>query len=372
MSIEPARQFATVHEIVKAARKNLTQGVWDYVVGGTDTETTLRRNRQSLDSIAFRPRVMRDVSARTAKTEFMGRDLRMPVILAPIGSLETVEEGGGATPAKAAEMYDVVHMLSSQAAPGLEGTAKAAPDNNRIFQLYVRGDHAFQDDHVKRAMDNGYFAFAVTVDLDLYTRRERDLANRYVRLSRRKATQDPAAYQKSIGFQAGYNWDDVKRFKDKFDIPLILKGIGCVEDAALALEHGVEGIYVTNHGGRALDTGRGSADVLPEIVAEVNGRAKVIYDGGVMRGSDIVKAMILGADAVGVGRLQCLGMAAAGVPGLLRVLELLEEEILICMGLLGVNGWDELDQSFICAADPVNEPTVFSQHPMVALEPHTY
>lgn len=371
MTIEPARQFATVHEIVKEARKNLSRGVWDYVVGGTDTETTLRRNRMALDSIAFRPRVMRDVSQRTAAASFMGRDLDMPIVLAPVGSLESVEPGGGATAAKASEIANVVHMLSSQTEPGLEGTAAAA-DNHRIFQLYVRGDQAFEDDLIKRAMDNGYFAFAVTVDLDLYTRRERDLANRHVRLSRRKAASDPEAYRKAIAYQAAYNWDNVKRFKDTYDFPLILKGIGCAEDSATAVEHGVDGIYVTNHGGRALDTGRGAIETLPEIVAEADGKATVIYDGGVMRGSDIVKAMILGADAVGVGRLQCLGMAAGGVPGLLRVLELLHEEILICLGLMGVNGWDELDGSFICPAEPVTEPHVFSQHPMIAPDPHVY
>jgi glycolate oxidase len=365
MSIESATEFATVHEIIKTAHKKLPRGVWDYVVGGTDTETTLRRNRMALDSIAFRPRVMRDVTRRKAAASFMGKDLRMPVILAPVGSLEMVEPGGAATSAKAAELFNVVHMLSSRAEPGLEGTAAAA-DNHRIFQLYIRGDDDFEDDHVKRAIDNGYFAFAITVDLDIYTRRERDHANRYGRI-RQKATEGDG-----FTFQAAYTWDNVKRFKDKHNIPLILKGIGSVEDAAKAVEHGVEGVYVSNHGGRALDTGRGAIEVLPEIVAEIGGKAKIIYDGGVMRGSDIVKAMILGADAVGVGRLQCLGMAAAGVPGLLRVLELLEEEILIAFGLMGVNGWDELDGSYICPAEPVDEPHVFSQHPMVQLEPYRY
>ena len=118
--------------------------------------------------------------------------------------------------------------------------------------------------------------------------------------------------------------------------------------------------------------GRGAIHMLPDIVAEVNGKASIVYDGGVMRGSDVVKAMILGADAVGVGRLQCLGMAAAGVPGVLRVLELLDEEIRICFGLLGVNNWDELDGSYVCEAEPVTEPHVFSQHPMIAFEPHLY
>ena len=371
MSIEAASQFATVHEIAKAARNNLSQGVWDYVVGGTDSETTLRRNRHALDSIAFRPRVMRDVSKRDPAARFMGRDLSMPIILAPIGSLEMVEEGGAATPAKAAEIANVVHMLSSQAGPGLEAVAAAA-DNHRIFQLYIRGDQAFQDDIVNRAIDNGYFAFAVTVDLDYYTRRERDKANRFAHLSRKRLGGDPEAYRKATAFQTAYNWDDIKRFKDTFDIPLIVKGIGSVEDAILCVEHGVDTVYVSNHGGRALDAGRGAIQMLREIAEEVKGKADIVYDGSITRGSDVVKAMILGADAVGVGRLQCLGMAAAGVPGVLRVLELLNEEIRICFGLLGVNGWDELDHSYVCEAEPVTEPHVFSQHPMIEFEPHLY
>ena len=371
MTIEPARQFPTIHEIVKAARNNLSQGVWDYVVGGTDAETTLRRNRMALDSIAFRPRVMRDVSRRTAKASFMGRDLRMPVVLAPIGSIEMVAEDGAAIPAKASEIFNVMHMVSSRCEPGLEGTAAAA-DNHRIFQLYVHGDRSFEDDHAKRAIDNGYFAFAVTVDLDLYTRRERDHANRFFHNTRKQALRDPEGAAKSKAFQAAYDWDNVKHYKDSFDLPLILKGIGSVEDALLAVEHGVDCIYVSNHGGRGLDAGRGAIEILPEVAEAVDGRARIIYDGSVTRGSDIVKAMILGADAVGIGRLQCMGMAAAGVPGVLRVLELLEEEVNICFGLMGVNGWDELDKSFICAAEPVTEPHVFSQHPMVAFEPHLY
>lgn len=371
MTIDSAREYPTIHEIVKAARNNLSQGVWDYVVGGTDSETTLRRNRMALDSIAFRPRVMRNVSKRTAKAGFMGRDLRMPVLLAPIGTIQMVHEGGATVSAKASEIFNVMHMVSSRCGPGLEETAASA-DNHRIFQLYVRGDHTWQDDHVKRAMDNGYFAFAFTVDLDHYTRRERDHANRFFHRTRKQALEDPEGVARQKAFQAGWNWDDVKRFKDKFDIPLILKGIGCVEDAAIAVAHDVDCIYVTNHGGRGLDAGRGSIEVLPEIVAEVGGKAKIVYDGSVTRGSDIVKAMILGADAVGVGRLQCMGMAAAGVPGVLRVLELLEEEILICFGLMGVNGWDELDESYICEAEPVTEPQLFSQHPMIAFEPHIY
>lgn len=349
-------RFQTLHEIVKAARANLSQAPWDYLVGGAETETTLKRNRQAFDSIAFRPRVLRDASRISYTSTLLGKATRIPVLLAPIGSLESFDPGGGATVARASGEFGVPHMLSSVSAPGLEAVAAAA-DNFRIFQLYVRGDDAWVDDHVKRAIDNGYTAFCLTVDVALYSRRERDLAKRLVRPWRVRAT--------GLDYQAGLSWDHVKRFKDSHDIPLILKGIATAEDATLAVEHGVEGVYVSNHGGRQLDHGRGAIEVLPEVVAAVGGKATVIFDGGCLRGTDIVKAVALGAQAVGIGRLQCFGLAAAGQAGLVRVLELLEDEIRICLGLLGVDRLGALDRSYLHQASPVNLPHVTSAFPLL-------
>ncbi|MEX2145556.1 MAG: alpha-hydroxy acid oxidase, partial [Candidatus Rokuibacteriota bacterium] len=227
----------------------------------------------------------------------------------------------------------------------------------RIFQLYVRGDDAFVDDHVRRALDCGYAAFCMTVDTAVYSRRERDLARRFVKPWRVRATgQD---------FQAALTWDHVKRFKDTHAVPLILKGIATGEDAALACEHGVEVVYVSNHGGRQLDQGRGASDVLPEVVRAVAGRARIIVDGAFQRGTDVVKAIALGADVVGLGRLPCMGLAAAGAPGLVRTLELLEDEIRIAMGLLGVNRLAALDPSYLHAAPPVAPPHVTSAFPLL-------
>ena len=247
-------------------------------------------------------------------------------------------------------------MLSSVCNPGLEAVAAAA-DNVRIFQLYVRGDDAWVDEHVKRARDNGYAAFCLTVDTASYSRRERDLARRFVKPWRVRAT--------GHNFQAALSWDHVKRFKDTHDIPLILKGIATAEDALLACEHGVEGIYVSNHGGRQLDHGRGSLDALPEVVAAAAGRATIIVDGGFMRGTDVIKAIALGAHAVGLGRLECFGLAAAGAPGLVRALEILEEEIRICLGLLGVTHLGALDRSYLHAAPAVTPVHVTSAFPLL-------
>src|SRR5512132_544724 len=350
-------KYQTLHEIVRAARMNLAPGPWDYMAGGTETETTLRRNRIALDSIAFRPRVLRNVSKIDTTSSLLGRPVRIPVMIAPVGSVESFEPGGGAPAAKASAEFNVPQMLSSVCNPGLEAVA-AAGDNFRIFQLYVRGDDAWVDDHVKRAKDHGYAAFCLTVDTAVYSRRERDLAKRFVTPWRTRAA--------GFNFQAALSWDHVKRFKDTHpDMPLALKGIATAEDAALAVEHGVEVVYVSNHGGRQLDHGRGSMDVLPEVVDAVTGRATVIVDGGFMRGTDVVKAITLGAQCVGLGRLQCLGLAAAGQAGLERALEILEQEIRICLALLGVTGYGQLDASYLHAARTVNEPGALSAFPLL-------
>ena len=361
-----SNEFATIHEIIKTARMNLTQGAWDYMAGASESETTMKRNRRAFDKLALKPRIMRDVREIDTSETIFGMKLNIPVILAPIGSLETFSPvGGAADSARAAEEAGIAHMLSSRCAPGLEEVAAAA-DNYRIFQLYVRGDADFEDDFARRAIANGYHAFAVTVDTAVYSRRERDYANRFVKKWRVDVSNDEQ------NWQALYTWDNVKRFKDTHDIPLIMKGIATAEDAALCVEHGVDGIYVSNHGGRQLDHGRGSLDVLPEVVREAKGKAKIFVDGGCLRGGDIVKAKALGADAVGIGRLQCCGLAAAGQAGVVRVLQILEDEIRIAMALCGATSWADVDNGSVIPSSPVNYPSVFSGHPLLSLDANKY
>ncbi len=357
-------EFQTLHEIVKKARQNLDQNDWDYIVGGTESETTLRRNRMALDSLAFRPRVLRDVSRIDAAVERFGRRLRLPVVLAPVGALEVFHQGGGATAARAAQEFGVAHMLSSVCEPGLEAVAEAAPDALRIYQLYVRGDAAYVDDHVRRAMAKGYAAFCLTVDTAVYSRRERDLAKRFVTAGRRRVS--------GREFQAALDWRTVARIKQNFEIPLALKGIATREDAVTAVEHGVDWIYVSNHGGRQLDHGLGAMEMLPEIVEAVGGRAKIMIDGAFCRGTDIVKAIILGADLVGLGRMQCFALAAAGQAGVVRLLELIEDEVQRCLGLLGVTKFAELDRSYVRPAAPANVPHVLSAFPLLKIEDYRY
>lgn len=350
--------FQTLHNIVKAAREKLDDNVWDYLIGGADTETTVKRNRRALDRWAFRPRVLNDVRTVDVSGALLGKDLRLAVILAPIGSLQDLQPEGGLASARAAAEFGTLQMLSSVCAPGLEKVAEAAGGGNLIFQLYVRGDDAWVDDHVKRAMDNGYRGFCLTVDLDYYGRRERDKAKGHLSTSRRTMASGE-------DFQKQLNWDHVKRFKDTHDIPLILKGIATAEDAARAVREGVDVVYVSNHGGRQLDHGRGGLDVLPEIAKAVSGKAEIIFDGGIMRGTDVVKAKILGADVVSIGRLQGFGAAAAGQAGVAQVLELLEEEVRICLGLLGVTGFGELDETYLHPEEAVTDPHVLSAFPLI-------
>src|SRR6516162_6878051 len=286
-------------------------------------------------------------------------------MMAPVGALEIFDPAGAAASvALAVGEFGAAHMLSSVSEPGLEKVAEAAPDALRIYQLYVRGDDAFVEDCVGRAIANGYAAFCLTVDTAHYSRRERDIAKRYVRESRLRAT--------SGDFQKGLEWRTVKLIKDKFKIPLAIKGIATAEDARIALDHGVEWIYVSNHGGRQLDHGRGSMDVLPEVVDAVSGRAKIMIDGSVCRGTDIVKAIAAGADLVGIGRMQCFALAAGGEAGVLRLLELLEDEVRRCLGLLGVSKLADLDRSYLHAAAPANVPHVLSAFPLLKIEDYRY
>ncbi len=350
--------FQLFHEFYKAAKEKLTQGTWDYLIGASETETTLRRNRAAFDSIAFRPRVLRDVDNIDASASLLRQKLRIPVILAPIGSLQDFHPEGSAGAARAANQFGTINVVSSVSQPGLEATA-AACEGPKVFQLYVRGDEAWVEDHIRRAIEAGYIAFCFTVDLDYFVKRERDVAKRYITTGRRTAGFNEE-------YQRRFSWKDIARIRDRFDIPLIIKGIATAEDAKLAVDHGVEVVYVSNHGGRELDHGRGALDVLPEVVEAVDGKAEIILDGGILRGSDVVKAMALGADAVGIARLYGFAYSASGEAGVLRMLEILESEIRSTLGLLGVTCWSDLDQRYLHFGAPlVRDPGLTSAFPLL-------
>ena len=350
-----------LHELVAPARKALSKETWDYLMGGADTETTLERNRVAIESLAIGPRVLRDVGNIDMRTRFLGHTLSLPIILAPIGSLQDLCPAGGIAPTKAAAQFGVLHMLSSVCKPGLEEVAAAAPGYPKIFQLYVRGDAAWVDERVAQAVAHGYAALCLTVDLDYYGRRERDIAKRYKPTARRAS----GATGSGDPFQAAFSWKDIARIRKQCPVPMIIKGIATPEDARIAVDHGIDVVYVSNHGGRQLAHGRGSLAALPDVADAVKGQCRLVVDGGFYRGTDIVKAIALGADAVGMGRLQGLALAAGGEAVLLRALELLEDETRRVLGLLGVNSFAELDRSYLAPAAPLARLGLDSQFPLL-------
>jgi isopentenyl diphosphate isomerase/L-lactate dehydrogenase-like FMN-dependent dehydrogenase len=280
------------------------------------------------------------------------------VVLAPVGGLESLGQGGGVTVAKGAGMAGVPFFLSSVTQSGMEAVAAAA-NGPKVFQLYVRGDDAWVDDQARRAIACGYDAFCLTVDSAIYSRRERDIAARFSKAWRGNAF--------GMEYQAALSWDQVRRFRDRHPIRLMLKGIATAEDAEIACAEGIDTVYVSNHGGRQLDHGPGAIELLPEVVQAVAGRARVMVDGGISRGTDVVKAVALGADAVGIGRLYCYGLAAAGAPGIARVIELLELEVIECLGLLGLTGFAGLSPACLRPAEAVAVAHVHSAFPLLEL-----
>jgi isopentenyl diphosphate isomerase/L-lactate dehydrogenase-like FMN-dependent dehydrogenase len=342
-----SRDFVSNEEIIQEARRRVDQGTWDYLVGGAESETTLRRNRHAFDRIAFRPRILVDVSSIDPSTTFLGQTLRIPAILAPIGSLQVFHPEGGVAATRAATEFGILHAVSSVTEPALEETA-AVTATPKIFQLYVHGDMKWTEEIIGRVKAAGYAALALTVDVAHYSRRERPMLTRYQPPTRRVPPNRK--------YLASLTWETMDMIKEMAGLPFMLKGIQTAEDAEIALQHGVDVLWVSNHGGRQIDHGLGSMDTLPEIVQAVQGQARIIVDGGVQRGSDILKAVALGADVVALGRLQGWGLAAGGKDGLVRMLEILEDELISAMGLTGIPSIRQVTPKHVCKAEAVTPP----------------
>jgi len=349
-----APEFLSLQEIVLAARHNLSPDLWNHLTGGADSEVTLRRNRLALDSLALRQRVLVDVRSIDITTTLLGRTLASPVFLAPVGELlGFVNPQLGAIPvARAAVAHGTTAFISTAAKPGFDAAA-AAVEEPLIFQLYVRADRRWVEDILDRVKAAGYRALCVCVDRNYYGRRERDIISR---ANVREGFGDPS-------FQMGLKWSDLVWMKERIGLPLIVKGVATAEDARLSVEHGADVVYVSNHGGRQLDHAQGTIEVLPEVVAAVDGRAEILWDGGVQRGTDVIKAIALGARAVGVGKLLGWALAAAGEAGLKRMLELIDAEIRTAMGLMGVTSLAQLNPSWVRPAQPTGPAGVTSNYP---------
>ncbi len=303
--------------------------------------------------------MLRNVDGTDLAVDAFGAKRRLPVLLAPLGAMTEFHAAGALPSAEAAREFGCLMMLSSVTEPDLEAVAKVA-GKQLVYQLYVHGDDRWVSDRAKRAVDAGVQAFCVTADVAHYGRRERSLMRRHSSRGR------PLGGVRSGEEHAmRVDWPFVAKLKRKLKVPLIVKGIATAEDAALALEHGVDVVYVSNHGGRQLDHGRGAMDILPEVLSTVRGKAEIIVDGGFMRGTDILKALAMGADLVGLGRLQALALAAAGREGVIRMLELLETELTGAMKLLGVKSLDELDGNYLHPTVPVSVPEPLGAFPLL-------
>ena len=352
-------EFMTLTEIAKRAKQNLSKNHWDYLVGGADTESALKRNRYGVDAWVFKPRVLNDVSHVDASTQFLGQTMRMPVLMPPIGSIQVFEPGGAESVAKAVEAFGILQIVSSVCTPDFETLAANVPGASKIYQLYQMGDQDWMDGFIRRCEASRYVGFCLTVDTQVYSRRERDIIKRHVPGSGRQVGVNDFTHQAKI------TWATLEHIKANFSIPLVVKGILRGDDAARAAELGVDVIYVSNHGGRQLDHTQACIDALPDVVSAVAGRAPVVVDGGFLRGADVVKAMCLGASAVGTGRLQALAMAAGGEAVVLRMLEILEHEIRTTMALAGVKNWQECTPDLLERTVPISPPHVLSAFPLL-------
>ena len=349
-------EIVSLQEFYQFAKENTPVETWDYIIGAADTETTFKKNRYSLDSYAFKPRILRDVEHVDTSIELFGYSFSLPVFYAPIGSMQDFVENGALNSTLSASDKKIFHMLSSTWSGGVDIIGKSV-NYPKIYQLYIRGDESWVDEQISKAIDNGFIALCLTIDLDAYGRRERDLLKRYKTTSRKTATGPE--------YQMKFSWKDVRRIKNKFDLPIILKGIATEEDAKISVDEGIDVIYISNHGGRQLDYGIGGADLIQSISKVVQNKSKIFFDGGICRGTDVVKALCLGADSVGIGRLQCYAAATNGRKGLNKMIDILTHEILICLRLLGVNNLNDLNENYIKKDISISEPSLTSSFPLI-------
>jgi L-lactate dehydrogenase (cytochrome) len=378
---------ACVDDLRKIAKRRLPGGVFDYIDGGAEDERTMRANRDAFANFRFRPRVLRDVSAIDTTTSLLGRTIPFPLVLAPTGFTRIADPQGELAVARAARRAQLPYTLSTLSTRSIEEVAEANGDGRRWFQVYVWKDKGLLRDMVERAATAGYGALVITVDTAHLGRRERDVRRgftlppklgldsivdgvlhpswtwRFVRAepirfanvaTSAAATGQPEgssavdlAATFATQFDARLSWDDVEWFRSIWHGPIVLKGIQAVDDARAAADAGVDAIALSNHGGRQLDGAPAALDLVAPVADEVGGRVEIICDGGVRRGSDIVKAVALGATACMAGRAYLYALAAGGEQGVDKVLDLLADDVRRTMALLGVARISDLSSDYV-------------------------
>jgi isopentenyl diphosphate isomerase/L-lactate dehydrogenase-like FMN-dependent dehydrogenase len=346
------------NEYEPLAERTLDPGAFEYFAGGAGDEWTLRDNVEAYRRWSLRPRMLVDVEAASPATTILDEPVSMPVLVAPTAFLRLAHPEGEPAIARAAAAAGTIYCLSTLATAAPAEVAAAAPTGRHWFQLYCFRDRGITRSLVEQAADAGFGAIVLTVDVPFLGRRERDLRAAYALPSelevpavtatgdRRRAT---LAEMVDL-FDPTLTWRDLEDLAGMSALPLVIKGILSREDARLAVEHGAAGISVSNHGGRQLDGVPASLDALPEIVDEVAGEIPVLVDGGIRRGTDVAKALALGARAVMVGRPVIWALAARGEAGVLHVLELLRDEVRLALALLGCSAPDEVGRGHLVRA----------------------
>ncbi|MEO1085801.1 MAG: alpha-hydroxy acid oxidase [Acidobacteriota bacterium] len=344
----------------EAAEKRLPKMAYDYYSSGAHDEVTLRENRAAFDRRSLHYRVLRDVSARSLQAKLLGTPSQLPLFVAPMAFHRLAHERGELATAKAAGDRGLIFTLSTMATCSIEEVLNVAT-GPVWFQLYVYRDRALTRELVQRAAAAGCRALVLTVDAQVFGVRERDVRNRFhlpegLEVKNLLGTENASlpkgagsglgAYVESL-FDPALDWADVEWLASLTDLPVVVKGVVHPEDAVMAAEHGASAVVVSNHGGRQLDTAPATLDVLPSIVDAAGDRLEVMMDGGIRRGTDIVKALALGARAVGVGRPILWGLAVDGEDGVGHVLDLLHAELDKAVALCGAAGLKDLGRELV-------------------------
>ena len=352
----------------RKAFEKIQREAFDYIARGAGGEATMKENLQVFSKWKIRPRVLRNVSKIDLSCTVFNEKLSSPILFAPIGVQRIAHPEGELASARAAKAANIPFVVSSASSFSMEEIANELGDGSRWFQLYCSLEDSVTRSLVQRAEANGYSAIVVTVDTPVLGIRETDASNQYSPLEEgdgcgnylndpafcalldRSPDEDmPAALQKQIDIidQPGLDWSELKKVREMTNLPILLKGILHPEDAKLALEHNIDGIIVSNHGGRQLDHCIASLDALPDIKQIVQDRIPILLDSGIRTGVDVFKALALGADAVLLGRPLIYGLAINGEEGVKQVVQKVLHELEISMALAGVRNIEEINSDLL-------------------------
>jgi isopentenyl diphosphate isomerase/L-lactate dehydrogenase-like FMN-dependent dehydrogenase len=337
----------------RLAESVVAPDAWGYIAGGAGDERTLRWNRESFSRYRLRPRVLVDVSSVSTETTVLGTPVSMPVLVAPMAFQSIANEEGEVAMARGAAAAGTLMCLSTVATSTPSEVAAAAPDAPRWLQIYVFRDREVSDEVIAQALEAGFSALVLTADLPVYGIRHGETRAGFtvpdetvpaLAAARARGVEGTA----TLGLiESALEWDYVSELRERWQVPVIVKGLVTAEDAELACAHGAAAVVVSNHGGRQLDGMVASVDALPEVVEAVAGRAEVYLDGGVRRGTDVVTALALGARAVLVGRPAMYGLAFGGDKGVRQVLEILRDETENALALLGCRSPSEVTRAHV-------------------------